>query len=178
MSSDFIRSEFDARLQRINAGTGHTKSAIFVGLDEVYRYTPRPQTRRKSAFGVLRNVAYPLSLVLAVSIGLVAGLLGLFARFHLGGDLGKDLSPAYELLVNTLTGFVIACCLTTLLRFRGSEQLSLKLIGVVVALCTFHNLVHVYPDIFVAAFSQAWVQAVLHNNPAHSIVILGAVIPL
>lgn len=178
MSADVIRAEFDARLQRITAGTGHTKSAIFVGQDEVYRYVPRVQPRRKPAQGVFRSIAYSLSVLLAFGLGLSGGLLGLFARFHLAAGLGQDLTPAYQLLVNTLTGFVIACCLTTLLRLRGSEQLTVKLTGVVVALCTHHNLVHQYPEEFARAFSQVWVQSVISLNPVQSIMILGAVVPL
>lgn len=178
MTTDVMRSEFDARLRRISAGTGHTKSTIFVGLDESYRYVPRPQVRRKRADSEPGAAGYLLSLILALLLGLVAALLELSARYHLGGDFGRDLSPAYDLGANLGLGLILGCVLTQILRLRGAEHVVLQFIGVALMLCTYHNLVHLAPDAFAAAFAPGWVELVVSQSEANSIIIAGMTFPI
>lgn len=178
MTTDAMRSEFDARLMRISAGTGHTKGTIFVGLDESYRYVPRPQSRHRRAGGVLGNFGYPFSMLLALSLGLTAALLGLGARYHLGGGFGKDLPVSYDFFLNITVGFVLGYILTQLLRLRSAEHVVLQFVGVVTMLCTYHNLVHLHPETFAAVFAPDWVRVVLNHSDASSIMIAGVVIPI
>lgn len=178
MTIDAMKSDFNARLMRINAGTGHTKTTIFVGLDESYRYAPTPRTAQKAAMMSLGNLTCPISMLVALGLGLASGLLALAGRYHLAKDLGADLAPTYDMFLNVVIGFGIGIVLTQLFRLRTSPHVVLQGLGVVAILCTYHNLVHIEPDTFAKFFAPEWVRVVLNHSDARSIRIGEISIPI
>ena len=56
---------------------------------------------------------------------------------------------------------------------RGRELTPLKSLGAALGVLFFHNLVHMYPHVFVILCSKAWVNYVMQHTKAHSMVWRG-----
>ena len=162
--------EFAARVARIEASAGSRKATLYVGLDETYvldRPSRKPPPSRTMT--LICNAGYPLSMVLSFVMGFLAFGLGRYLRYHIQGmpDPGADLDV--EALVEVSIGLIITLLVGQFDRLRSSEQMVAKVLGVVCALLTFHNLVHMYPGVFDQLFSKLWVTRVITTTAPQSI---------
>ncbi|PZQ99521.1 MAG: hypothetical protein DI533_02290 [Cereibacter sphaeroides] len=168
-------AEFAARIARIEAASaGKGKTTLYVGVDESYVFD-RP-TRRGPPGGLmaaLQNAGYPLSVILSFALGAFAFCVGRYIRYQLSGMAETKTDPDVEMLIDLMVGVAIALLMGQLDRLKSYEQLIAKSLGVVFALLTFHNLVHMYPDEFSLLFSPLWVSKILATTEPHSILWRG-----
>ena len=170
--------EFAARIARIESGVAASKQLLFVGIDEVYHVPLRVRKVKQSGVRALfRNVMYPVSLVLAVALGTVSHGLGQILRFYVQGLPNLKANPDIEMVVQVVLGFAIAMVLGYLIGLRSNQLITLKAIGVVLGVLLFHNAVHAYPDFFGMLASKIWVNQIVANTQAHSILWRGISIP-
>ena len=170
--------EFAARIARIESGVAASKQLLFVGIDEVYHVPLRVRKVKQSGLkALLRNVMYPVSLVLAVTLGAVAHGLGQIARYQIQGLPDLNANPDIEMVVQVVLGFAIALVLGYLTGLRSKQLATLKSVGVVIGLLFFHNAVHAYPDFFGILASKIWVNQIVAHTQAHSILWRGISIP-
>ena len=170
--------EFAARIARIESGVAASKQLLFVGIDEVYHVRLRVRKVKQSGVMVLfRNVMYPVSLVVAVALGAVSHGLGQIARYHFQGMPDLNANPDIETVVQAVLGFAIAMVLGYLTGLRSNQLTTLKSIGVVLGVLFFHNAVHAYPELFAIPTSKIWVNQIVANTLAHSILWRGISVP-
>ena len=171
-------SEFAARIARIESGAATYRQLLFVGMDEVYQVPLRVRKiRESSAKALVRNAIYPVSLVLALVLGAVSQGLGQIARYHIQGLPDLNANPDIEMAVQVVLGFAIAMVLGYLMGLRSNQLATLKIIGVVLGILLFHNAVHAYPELFAIPTSKIWVNQIVANTLAHSILWRGISIP-
>lgn len=170
---DYTKSEFEARLARIRAGIGHTKSTIFVGQDESYRYAPGRNGRLRAKVSVVGNILYPLSMLFSLAAGLAGGITARLVRAYAAGEFEKDIFPTADMTLNFCGALIVAWALASLFRLRGREHLVLHAVGAAVMVVGFHNLVHWYPDLFLLAFPPDWTRALLRTTEPDSLLIWG-----
>lgn len=119
------------------------------------------------------NIRYPLSLVGAALLGMLAVFIARYARFHLtGGALTGDDAD----LTMIIDGGLAAGCsflLFGLLRFDGAEYKLAQTVGIVVMVCIMHNFVHAAPAVFDIVFSPEWTQDVIAYTEPKSILFRG-----
>ena len=167
-------AEFAARLQRIKARDG--AMVLHAGDEQhvVHRKKLVQQSRQAEIAG---NLMFPLSLLGALALGLVAVAMGRYARFHLAAGWGDMANPEYDMLVSGLLGLMLAFVLGQMFRLRSKEHRGMMSAGVFLMVCTFHNLAHWAPGPMSMMFSPAWVQTVVATSPANSFAWRGMYVP-
>lgn len=165
--------DFADRLERIKARAPNTNGTIFVGLDGRFAPPERKARHNSPSSDLLRNAAYPLSLLAAFFLGAAASAVGRFARFALekGPQIKPD--PDMDMILNGVIGILISLILSQFIRMRTREHAAIQSLGVFAMLLGFHNLVHWQPEIFVKLFSQLWVTDILTTTKPSSILFRG-----
>lgn len=171
-------TDFEARIKRINSGVAYTKGTIFVGVDGFYRDGRVAKTKKAASARLIGNFAYPISIGIALLLGVVAGILGCAARFHLNMKFGDEIGPATDMAINCCAGVLVGYSLLHLFRLRRNAHFHVMLVNVIALNCLMHNLVHWQPKLFDALFSPNWVYMVLRTTEAHSIMFFGYAIPI
>lgn len=170
------QAEFQARLARIQAGTGFTKTTVYVGADSAFTYLP--QSRRKAGMGqVVGNAGLALGFPMAMVVGFLGYALERYANFVLGGQPDPRANIDIEMLKMAATAFGIAVVASHLMGLRDRGLLVAKALGVVVGMLFFHNLVHIWPQAFDRMFSPIWVARVLTETAPHSLLWRGVSFP-
>lgn len=168
------QAEFTARLARIEAAAGGRKTTLYVGPDEHYVFDrPERSRRRSGVIAVLMNASYPLSMVLAFGLGVLAFAIGRCIRFHLTGVAEAPPDPDTEMLLQLGTGLAIAAVMGAVDQMKAFEYMIAKSLGVVAGLLAFHNLVHLYPDLFKVLFSPIWVTKTVTTTEPFSLLWRG-----
>lgn len=119
----------------------------------------------------------PLSLLVALAVGMGAVVLGNWARFHLqmlppeiaGGDL--------EMATSIGVGLALAVLLRIVFRLQGKLQTACILAGVTAMTLGFHNLPHWFPEASALAFSPDYAAQVRGATPENSLLFRGEFIP-
>ena len=168
------KSEFLARLSRIEKGIGSSKSTLYVGLDETIMVNSKASARLKKQVATVP--ARPMGIFAAIlSIAFGAAVVGLVAylRFYFTGeavlladsDMMTAVHGSVALAIAVFAGFMVKM---PLLKYTPATAL-----GVCLGLVSFHNLVHVYPAQFASMFSPIWVEQVVTMTEANSIIWRG-----
>jgi hypothetical protein len=164
---------FHRRVDRVTSGAS-ARHVIWVGADECHAIPPKVHVVRKSALTRLAsNAGYPISLVMAVALGFFGHGLDLVVRYHLNGLPDAKANPDIEMLSQVVIGFALAMVAGYALRLRSSELTTLKLLGAVLGVLMFHNLVHLWPEVFATICSKVWVNDVVSHTKAWSLVWRG-----
>jgi hypothetical protein len=168
---------FQRRLQRVTSGRA-PKHVIWVGSNEAYAMPERARPGRKAGRragggSVLRNAIYPLARVWALVLGFLSYGLEQVARYQVSGLPDPTANPDMDMVVQVIGAFAIAMVLGHFLGLRGRNFSSLKSLGAALGLLAFHNLVHVYPQVFDRLTSPMWVTYVVTHTKAHSLVWRG-----
>jgi hypothetical protein len=169
---------FAARLDRIKAGAPNTKGTIFVGQDEQIHRGKRETIKPAKGAEVARNSLYPLSLLGAFGLGLLAVALGRYARFHLAGAQAQLEDADLEMALTGGIGIMLSFVLAQMFRLTSKEHKGLQAAGVFAMVCAFHNLAHWAPGPMAMAFSPDWVAAVQAEAPPNSAKFRGVYFPL
>lgn len=173
------QEEFAARLARVKTGGAHTKGTIFVGQDEqhhINRVAPQKQAKGKE---VASNALYPLSLVGAFLLGLLAAALGRYAQFQLweGREaLGDDAD--IEMVLSFGVGILLSFVLAQMFRITSKEHKGLQAAGVFAMVCGFHNFAYWAPGLMSGLLSPSWVANVQAEATPNSAKFRGLYFPL
>ncbi len=171
--------EFAARIARIESGVAASKQLLFVGMDEVYHVPLRARKVKNSAIRALfGNALYPVSLVLALTLGTASHGIGQIIRYQIQGLPDLKANPDLEMAVQVVLGFAIAAVLGYLMGLRSNQLAALKAAGVVIGLLFFHNAVRAYPEFFASLTSKVWVNQIVARTQAYSILWRGISLPL
>ena len=165
---------FAQRVARINAAASSAKQLLFVGVDEVYSVPIKPRQVAASPIrALLGNLMYPVSLVMAVAVGVVSHGIGMVIRYQVQGLPDLNGNPDIEMVEQIVLGFSIAMVLGYVLGLRSNSLTSLKSAGAALGVLFFHNAVHMFPQVFAMLTSELWVnQMITHTHP-HSILWRG-----
>lgn len=173
------QEEFAARLARVKTGGAHTKGTIFVGQDEQHHVTREVPQKQAKGKELVSNALYPLTLVAAFLLGLLATALGRYARFQLwAGQEAMGDDADLEMAISFGIGLMLSFVLAQMFRLTSKEHKGLQGMGVFVMVCGFHNFAHWLPGPMAVLFSPAYVADVQTNAPANSAKFRGAYFPL
>lgn len=168
-----LHTDFNARIARIEAGENSFRSTFYVGIEGVYAVPARKAAKSHKGSELLENAAYPLSLVLAVLLGVAAHGIGTWLRYQTGGLNNAMKDPGVEMLAQVALASCIALVIAQLLGTHSREFKVVAFLGTILGSCFFHNLVHWAPEVFDVAFSPIWVSRVLSHTEPASILWLG-----
>ena len=167
-------SDFLARAARVENNIAGTRQLLWVGVDEVYAVPRRARKARVSGFRALvQNAAYPVSILAAVVLGAVSHGIGQIARYHVQGLANQAANPDIETLAQVILGIVIAMVLGYVFGLHSKSFTTLKSTGVVIGMLFLHNAVHLYPKGFAVLTSPMWVNQVVSQTEAHSMLWRG-----
>lgn len=164
-------SDYAARLARVQSGGLGCSRTIFVGIDEAYYIPARDRPKPRGSGSLLINLGYPLGLVLAHCLGLIADAAGRLLRFGLMPQFQPEAASA--MLINAGLGIALGFLLAKLCRLKTRQHRVLLVIGVLLGGMTLHNLVHAAPQVFDRLFSPLWVAEVLHSTQPQSLQLRG-----
>lgn len=170
MTLDVNKTSFEERLTRIDKGKQWSPDGVVTR--DMYA---KKAGKKVKAHNPLSNVLYPVSMLLAVAIGLLSVIAARYAQFHLLSDSTGDLSPDIIMVGE----FVMATCVGMVLRIalavQGKDKLMAQTAGVWAGIVGLHNLVHMMPDLFQTLFSAEWVATTMASAPMQSIMFRGVV---
>ena len=167
------KDEFAARVAKIAAGGIGTKGTIYVGQNETYNPPPpRARPQQSKAKEIATNALYPAGLAGAFLLGMFAVAFGRYVRFQAFSGMRFD--GDLEMAVNGAMGLCVAFVLSQMFRLADKEHLALQSMGVLVMVCTFHNLVHWMPTVATQLFSPEWVADMRATTEPNSIRFRGA----
>jgi hypothetical protein len=173
------QEEFAARLARVKTGGANTKSTIFVGQDEQHHMTREVPQKQAKSKELASNALYPLTLVAAFLLGLLATAVGRYARFQLwAGQEAMGDDADLEMAISFGIGLMLSFVLAQMFRLTSKEHKGLQGMGVFVMVCGFHNFAHWLPGPMSVLFSPAYVADVQINSPANSAKFRGVYFPL
>lgn len=174
-------TEFSARLARIESGVGSSKSTLYVGMDETYSVTYGRRggpNRGNSVADTIRNLGYPIMVILAFLVGVAANLTARLVDFLMNGlptaadniDLQMAIDFGIALMVSSVLGAVF--------RIGIRDFVMVRLMGIAAGVLGLHNVVHAYPHYFEKIFSTIWVSHITTATEAGSIVWRGVSIAI
>lgn len=116
----------------------------------------------------------PFTIAIGLALGALAYVLVRVGRFRFMPDptlLPEGFSTAW--LQNGAAAGGLALVLGMMLGFRSPFRMLCLLAGVGAAMVGFHNLVHLYPDLFAKAFSPEWVSNLRLTAPNNTWLYMG-----
>lgn len=143
--------EFQQRLNRI-------KNREQLGLAQ--GYTEEKANRRSASSKIGAALTYPLSLILAAALGILAVIAVRLAFFHLAGATPAEQITAKEIALTVGLGFAGAFVAAQMLGLSARLQTLLLISGVAMAITGFHNLFHWAPTAMAAAFSPEYASTI------------------
>ncbi|WP_299684670.1 hypothetical protein [uncultured Tateyamaria sp.] len=120
--------------------------------------TQKAQAARGTRPEWVTNLGYPASIVGACFLGLLAVVLARYCMFHINGAPDPGADADLTMIIDGALAFGIAFVLRMAFYMSDKVHLAAKTVGIWIALTCMHNLVHDYPDLWAAAFSEDWVE--------------------
>jgi hypothetical protein len=164
-------ADFSARIARIEAGTGSSKSTLFVGMDEVYRVDYH--ARRHGRDSAASNAWYPISVAMTFVVGALSDLAIRWVDFMTKGLPAVEADPGMTMVVSFFTALLVSLVVGACMGVKVTEHLALRSAGIIAGMVGWHNAVHNYPELFGQAFSPLWVGAITRMTEPHSLVWMG-----
>ena len=164
---------FQRRLKRLTDGEA-PRNVLWVGTDEYFEIPAKAKKRSPRGLAALvANAVYPVSVLAAVGLGVVAHGLVLMMRYQIQGLPDPKANPDIEMGAQLAMAFALSMVLGHFVGLRTKNFTSLKSLGAALGLLFFHNLVHLYPQAFDVLFSKSWVNYMVQHTHAHSMVWRG-----
>jgi hypothetical protein len=170
-------AEFQERLLRIQSGQGFTKATVYVGQETAFSYVPVNRRRGGMLGQLISNAGYALSFPFCVAVGVLCHGAERLAEFLLAGLPDPNANPDVEMAKVAVTGFLLTVVVTHLLGLRDKGLLVPKLLGVAGGMLFFHNLVHLWPQVFEPVFSKIWVAQITSMTEPASLLWRGISFP-
>lgn len=177
--SDAGKADFQARLQRIQASSGIEMEPQPVAAATMTEMPRRREVKKDvNLHGNWKeNIRFPLAITGAFLVAILGVFLARYARFHvIGGDPAamSDVSLLIEAGLAAGIGFVFRSAM----KFETKEFMTANAAGIIVAVCTLHNLVHWFPNVYDNLFSPEYTDMVILMTDSNSLLIRGVSVPL
>jgi hypothetical protein len=169
------QTEFQARLARINAGQGFTKSTVYVGMETTFSYTP--PNRKKAGISLAMpsaNIGAMFGFPFAMLAGFVAHGVERYADFALFGLTDPTTLSWFAVARMAGVALVLSMLVMYLLRLRDRELVIAQALGVVAGVVAFHNLAHGLPELCGQVFSPEWVEMMTSATRPGSLYFMGS----
>ena len=168
--------DYAARLARVQANKG--RSVIMVGRDDSFVHERAQIVQISRGRELAGNISHPASLVGAFGLGMLAVALGYYARFHLMSGHSELPDADLEMALSAIIGLCIAFALSQMFRITSKSHKAMQSAGVVLMICSFHNLAFWVPGAMALAFSPEFVQEQQLTALPNSVRFRGIYIPL
>jgi uncharacterized membrane protein (UPF0136 family) len=165
--------DFNARVARIAAGTGSSKSTLFVGIDEVYQVTYRRRGKQAGPAAAAGNVLMPVFMIIAMGFGALSFGIATWIRFQMQGQGAGVPNPMTEMAIQAAAALAVVFVIGRAIPFRARMLRVIMAISAVGTMFLYHNAVHIFPDAFAQVFSQSWVDLVQATTKPQSVVWQG-----
>ncbi len=120
------------------------------------------------------NIRYPLMIMWAAFVGMVAVFLSRYIRFHLtGGGLTGGENADIVMMIDGGIAVVAGFALKQLLSIENKTLQLAQTVGVGIMILTMHNLVHLSPAVFSTVFSPEWTEEVIESTEPKSLLFMG-----
>jgi hypothetical protein len=168
-------TDFAARISRIEQGIGSAKTTLYVGPDDAYQvvFGNARHAKHKRVPGTFQNLVYPLTILTAFAVGMLANLCVRWISFY------SDLPPPnadnidYMLTMDFVIAMMASSIIGVFFRFGIRDHIGLRVGGILAGMVGMHNLVHMYPSLFEHLFSPAWVGTMIGNTEPASLLVRG-----
>ena len=120
------------------------------------------------------NAVYPLSLIGAFGLGLLAVALGYYARFQLMAGQAELDDADLEMALSGVIGIALSFVLAQMFRLTSKEHKAMQSAGVFAMVCAFHNFAFWAPGPMTALFSPDYVARIQVTAPPNSARFRGA----
>ncbi|MDJ1008699.1 MAG: hypothetical protein QNJ13_12855 [Paracoccaceae bacterium] len=119
------------------------------------------------------NLAYPMSLVGAFFVGMLAVFAARYARFHIAGGsmVGEDADIA--MMMDGALAMGVGFVFRSFFRFETKDYITAKTVGIAAMIALMHNLVHWAPGVFAGLFDEEYVEMTLELTEPNSILFRG-----
>lgn len=174
MSTTAQKNEFTARLARIESGVGSSKSTLYVGVEGTILASDRANAKlKKQAKAVPAKPLGLLGMTFSALFGTVALGMARYLRFAVTGEAGPLNNADLPMAINGSAALAIALFCGAMVRMPMAKFAGAATVGILAGIVGYHNLVHVYPAQFANMFSPVWVEQVVTNTAANSIIWRG-----
>ncbi len=169
-ASTHARGDFHDRLHRINAGQTLCDDDGLIPPEVARRYARKRPSRWREIMG---NTLYPLSIIFAFILGMIAVLVGRLARYHIGGADNPDLDVDILLAMDVGMAAMVAFALRMMFSLESKVHMSAKTMGIMATVATMHNAVHIYPEMTAIIFSEEYVKHTLEYTNPNTVIFRG-----
>lgn len=167
------RGDFHERLNRISSGDTLNTDEALVPAEAMRRFAKRKRSRTGQMLG---NLFYPISLVLACGLGMLAVFASRWVRHVMVGLDNPEMDADIMLAMDFGMAAMVAFALRMMFRLESKAHMTAKTIGIAVMIATMHNGVHAYPELAAVIFSQEWVDQVTELTEPNSLLIRGVTV--
>lgn len=166
------KDDFAARLARVHASRNPGQVINPVEDPSGGTDAAQPLPRLSTTADEHASSAGPVTILLALILGLIAVTGARYARYMLLGEplIGSD--PMLTMMIDAGVAAVFAFAFGLIVHLSHPMHEVAKLLGIGAMVVGMHNLVHLAPEPFAIAFSDAWTQEVL-TTTEFSTVLLG-----
>lgn len=187
MSSGMTNSKvqqqaFQARLNRIREKQGQPPLPSQAQREaqlaaEAAAAIPQPKAKGTKPVSpipsVWENLGYPMSILGAFLLGMLAVFAARYARFHImgGSMVGEDADIA--MMIDGGLAMGVGFLFRSMFNFQAKEFVTAKTFGIVAMICVMHNLVHWAPEAFAVLFDVDYVLLTLEMTEPNSILFRG-----
>lgn len=165
---------FAARLAYIESGRCNTNRTIFAGQDEQVHLGKTVIVKQSKSKAVAGNAVYPLSLIGAFALGLLAVALGYCARFQLMTRQAELEDADLEMALSGGIGIALSFVLAQMFRLTSKEHKAMQSAGVFAMVYAFHNFAFWAPGPMTVLFSPEYVARIQTEAPPNSARFRGA----
>ena len=135
--------------------------------------TQQAQAARGPRPAWVTNLGYPISVLGACVLGLIAVVLARYGMYVIGGEPDPLADPDLTMVIAGALAFGIAFVLRMAFHMTDKVHLAAKTVGIWIALTCMHNLVHDYPALWATGFSEAWVERTSSMTDPRSFYVRG-----
>lgn len=164
---------FQQRLARIHAGQFSRVPEPGVGDENKRAWATKKTVVSRSELDEAATGGHPLSFLWAFLVGILAHVLSQLAAFHFAGLPDPTMTADKRMAVDVLFAVGMVLSFPLFFDMPGKVNMLFKLLGVAASICLLHNLVHIFPGPFEAAFSWEWVRFITSVSEPQSLFFRG-----
>ncbi|MEL7104700.1 MAG: hypothetical protein AAGM21_02185 [Pseudomonadota bacterium] len=136
---------------------------------------PAPKAKAKSAKpvspvpSVWENLGYPMSILGAFVLGLLAVFASNYAMFHLFGADGGLEDPVFTMVGNGVLAAGLGFVVRNAMKFEGKEFTTANTAGIILMVASIHNLFHFVPGPMAMMYSPDHVAMMVDSSVPYSL---------
>lgn len=118
---------------------------------------------------VWENLGYPMSIVGAFLLGVLAVFASNYAMFHLFGADGGLEDPLFTMVGNGVLAAGLSFVLRNAMKFEGKEFATANTAGIILMVASIHNLFHFAPEPMAVVYSAEHVAMMVDTSVPYSL---------